>query len=123
MTKADLVEQVHEAIGPGVTKKDCAAVVDAFLNAIKRAIADGEHIEIRGFGTFKVRERRTRMARNPRTGAPVRVPARAVPVFKPSRLFKEEVAESHDEEDHTQSEPSSPGPSDSAPETAFGSWS
>ncbi len=123
MTKADLVEQVHEAIGPGVTKKDCAAMVDAFLNAIKRAIADGEHIEIRGFGTFKVRERRTRMAPNPRTGAPVRVPARAVPVFKPSRLFKEEVAESHDEEDHTPSEPLSPGPSDSAPKTAFGSWS
>ena len=98
MTKADLVEQVHEAIGPGVTKKDCAAVVDAFLNAIKQAIADGSHIEIRGFGTFKVRERRTRMARNPRTGDPVRVPARAVPVFKPSRLFKEEVADSHDEE-------------------------
>jgi nucleoid DNA-binding protein len=99
MTKADLVEEVHEAIGPGVTKKDCAAVVDAFLNAIKRAISDGEHIEIRGFGTFKVRERRTRMARNPRTGDPVRVPARAVPVFKPSRLFKEEVGESQDESD------------------------
>lgn len=98
MTKADLVEEVHEAIGPGVTKKDCAAVVDAFLNAIKRAIADGENIEIRGFGTFKVRERRTRMARNPRTGEPVKVPARAVPVFKPSRLFKDEVAENQDVE-------------------------
>lgn len=98
MTKADLVEQVHEAIGPGVTKKDCAAVVDAFLNAIKRAIADGQHIEIRGFGTFKVRERRSRMARNPRTGDPVRVPARAVPVFKPSRLFKEDVADGHEED-------------------------
>ena len=96
MTKADLVEEVHEAIGPGVTKKDCAAVVDAFLNAIKRAIADGENIEIRGFGTFKVRERRTRMARNPRTGEPVKVPARAVPVFKPSRLFKDEVAENQE---------------------------
>ena len=50
MTKADLVEQVHDAIGPGVTKKDCAAVIDAFLNAVKQAIANGEHIEIRGFG-------------------------------------------------------------------------
>ena len=88
MTKADLVEQVYEAIGPGVTKKDCGAVVDAFLNAIKQALADGQHIEIRGFGTFKVRSRRPRLARNPRTGASVRVPARQVPVFKPSRLFK-----------------------------------
>ena len=59
MTKADLVEQVHEAIGPGVTKKDCAAVI----------------------------------ARNPRTGESVTVPARAVPIFKPSRLFKKEVEE------------------------------
>ena len=69
MTKADLVEQVHEAIGPGVTKKDCAAVIDAFLNAVKQAIASGDHIEIRGFGTFKVRNRRPRIARNPRFAA------------------------------------------------------
>jgi len=91
MTKADLVEQVYDAIGPGVTKKDCGAVVDAFLNAVKQALADGEHIEIRGFGTFKVRERRPRLARNPRTGESVHVPARLVPVFKPSRLFKAEI--------------------------------
>lgn len=91
MTKADLVEQVYEAIGPGVTKKDCGAVVDAFLNSVKKALADGEHIEIRGFGTFKVRARRPRLARNPRTGESVHVPARLVPVFKPSRLFKAAV--------------------------------
>lgn len=95
MTKADLVEQVYEAIGPGVTKKDCGAVVDAFLNAIKQAMANGEHIEIRGFGTFKVRDRRPRLARNPRTGESVRVPARSVPVFKPSRLFRAQVDEEH----------------------------
>jgi len=97
MTKADLVEQVYEAIGPGVTKKDCAAVVEAFLNAVKQALAHGEHIEIRGFGTFKVRHRKPRLARNPRTGESVQVPARQVPVFKPSRLFKEDV----DESEHT----------------------
>ncbi|WP_419162073.1 HU family DNA-binding protein [Candidatus Palauibacter sp.] len=96
MTKADLVEQVHDAIGPGVTKKDCAAVVNAFLNAVKNAVVGGEHIEIRGFGTFKVRQRRTRMARNPRTGDPVRVPERSVPVFKPSRLLREDVAASQE---------------------------
>lgn len=97
MTKADLVEQVYEAIGPGVTKKDCAAVVEAFLNAVKNALEHGEHIEIRGFGTFKVRHRKPRMARNPRTGEAVQVPARQVPVFKPSKLFKEDV----DESEHT----------------------
>lgn len=91
MTKADLVEQVAEAIGPGVTKKDCALVVDGFLNAMKRALATGENIEIRGFGTFKVRKRKTRMARNPRTGESVEVPSRSVPVFKPSKHLRARV--------------------------------
>ncbi len=92
MTKADLVEQVAEAIGPGITKKDCALVVDGFLNAVKQALANGENIEIRGFGTFKVRRRKTRMARNPRTGDPVRVPSRSVPVFKPSKHLRSKVS-------------------------------
>jgi integration host factor subunit beta len=91
MTKADLVEQVAEAIGPGVTKKDCALIVDGFLNAVKQALAEGEHIEIRGFGTFKVRKRKARAARNPRTGEAVEVPARQVPVFKPSKNLKAKV--------------------------------
>ena len=93
MTKADLVEQVAEAIGPGITKKDCALVVDGLLNAIKNALAQHEHIEIRGFGTFKVRERKTRMARNPRTGDPVKVPSRMVPVFKPSKEMRIQVGD------------------------------
>ena len=93
MTKADLVEQVADAIGPGITKKDCALVVDGLLNAIKNALAQHEHIEIRGFGTFKVRERKTRMARNPRTGDPVKVPMRMVPVFKPSKEMRIQVGE------------------------------
>lgn len=93
MTKADLVEQVADAIGPGITKKDCALVVDGLLNAIKAALADHENIEIRGFGTFKVRERRSRVARNPRTGERVDVAARAVPVFKPSKDLREQVEE------------------------------
>lgn len=92
MTKADLVEQVAEAIGPGITKKDCALVVDGFLNAVKHALSKGENIEIRGFGTFKVRKRKTRMARNPRTGDPVEVPSRAVPVFKPSKHLRSRVS-------------------------------
>src|SRR5688500_20362783 len=92
MTKADLVEQVAEAIGPGITKKDCALIVDGFLNAVKQALASGENIEIRGFGTFKVRRRKTRMARNPRTGDPVKVPSRAVPACKPSKHLRNKVA-------------------------------
>ena len=92
MTKADLVEQVTEAIGPGITKKDCALVVDGFLNAVKLALQNGENIEIRGFGTFKVRKRKTRTARNPRTGDAVDVPSRSVPVFKPSKHLRTRVA-------------------------------
>jgi integration host factor subunit beta len=93
MTKADLVEQVAEAIGPGLTRKECALVVDGFLNAVKAALVAGENIEIRGFGTFKVQPRRPRVARNPRTGDQVDVPSRDVPVFKPSRQLRTSVEE------------------------------
>ncbi|MGH7582832.1 MAG: HU family DNA-binding protein [Gemmatimonadales bacterium] len=96
MTKADLVEQVTAAIartsGPMISKKDCARVVDAFLDAIKLAMRDQHNIEVRGFGTFKIRRRKTRMARNPRTGDPVEVAARPVPVFKPSKELRALVA-------------------------------
>ena len=76
MTKADLVEhvtaQISKTAGPMISKKDCARVVDAFLDAIKDALKEQKNIEVRGFGTFKIRQRKTRMARNPRTGSPGR---------------------------------------------------
>ncbi|KPJ53030.1 hypothetical protein AMJ39_06050 [candidate division TA06 bacterium DG_24] len=90
MTKADLVEEV--ASMTGLTKKDTAAVVDTFIDRIRAALKENKRIEIRGFGVFKNKERRRRTARNPRTGAPVEVPAGLVPTFKPSRKFKEIVA-------------------------------
>lgn len=97
MTKADLVERVTASIsrtaGPMISKKDCARVVDAFLDAVKESLAEQNNIEIRGFGTFKIRMRKTRMARNPRTGDPVEVAARPVPVFKPSKELRNLVAE------------------------------
>ncbi len=91
MTKADLVEQVADAVGPRVTKRDCGLVVDAFLDAVKDALARGHNIEIRGFGTFKLRHRKARTARNPRTGEAVAVPPRVAPVFKPSIHFSNRV--------------------------------
>ena len=66
-------------------------MVDAFLDAVKDALERGEGIEIRGFGTFKVRHRKARAARNPRTGERVEVAARAAPVFQPSSLLRERV--------------------------------
>ena len=69
MTKADLVErvtaQISRTAGPMISKKDCARVVDAFLDSIKEALQGQKNIEVRGFGTFKIRHRKTRMARNP----------------------------------------------------------
>ena len=89
MTKADLVEQVTASIaktaGPMISKKDCARVVDAFLEAVKDALKEQHNIE--------VRRRKTRMARNPRTGDPVEVAARPVPVFKPSKELRALVAD------------------------------
>jgi nucleoid DNA-binding protein len=89
VTKADLVEEV--SIGTGVSKHHTALIVDGMLEALCRALTEGKHIEIRGFGTFKVRERRARRARNPRSGAEVMVPAKIVPVFKPSKELKSQV--------------------------------
>lgn len=76
---------------PGVTKKQCKLVVDGFLAAVKEALARGEGIELRGLGTLEVRHRKARKARNPRTGDPVEVLARAVAVFRPSRDLSSRV--------------------------------
>src|SRR2546428_13465371 len=88
MTKADLVEKVTAQIartaGPLISKKDCARLGDSFLDAGKAALAEQHNIEIRGFGTFKSRQRKTRMARNRRTRDPAEAPARPVPAVKPS---------------------------------------
>lgn len=120
MTKADLVESVTARIartaGPTISKKDCARVVDAFLDAIKEALAEQQNIEVRGFGTFKIRQRKTRMARNPRTGSPVEVSARPVPVFKPSKELRTLVAEAEQPAD----EPKAPEAPDGDANRLFG---
>jgi nucleoid DNA-binding protein len=93
MTKAELVEKVAEKTG--LTKNDVAVTVDTFLDSIKSAMENGNNIEIRGFGAFKIKERKARKARNPRTGEEVPVPSRKVPVFKPSNEFKNVVMKSN----------------------------
>ncbi|RKZ34631.1 integration host factor subunit beta [bacterium] len=89
MTKADLVEMVAERTG--FTKTDVQVIFDMMLDVIKEVMSSGHNIEIRRFGTFKVKVRRPRMARNPRTGEPVPIPERVIPVFKPSNEFKEMI--------------------------------
>jgi nucleoid DNA-binding protein len=86
VTKADLVDEISGKTQ--ISKSETATIVDQLLNAISRALSEGKHIEIRGFGTFKVRERKARKARNPRSGAEVMVPAKLVPVFKASNELK-----------------------------------
>jgi DNA-binding protein HU-beta len=90
MTKADLVDRV--ASKTGLTKRDVAAVVEALLEAIKDSLAEHSHIEIREFGTFKVKRRKASMKYNPRDRSQkVVVPQKMVPVFKPSKFLKERV--------------------------------
>ncbi len=91
MTKADIVNQIADATG--LTKTDTAAVVEGFLASVVTALRDGEHLEIRGFGTFKVVRRASRTGRNPKTGDVVKIPERPVPVFKPSRELRASVEE------------------------------
>jgi len=90
MTKADIVEQI--AARTGLTKTDTGLVVEGVLEALKEALITGETVEIRGFGTFKIKKRAARRARNPRTGEPVDIPEKFVPTFKPSRELKDTVA-------------------------------
>jgi integration host factor subunit beta len=82
MTKADLVQQISEKTK--ISKTETAVIVKELLGSISRALSEGKHIEIRGFGSFKVRSRNPRKARNPRSGETVMVPAKAVPYFKAS---------------------------------------
>jgi nucleoid DNA-binding protein len=86
VTKADLVEKVAEMTG--FSKTETAVICEGFLQAIKEVMAEGKDIEIRRFGTFKLKTRKPRVARNPRTGDPVPIKTRIIPVFKPSKAFK-----------------------------------
>ncbi len=89
MTKADIIEAI--ATKRGASRTETALIVNEFIKAISRALSDGKHIELRKFGTFKVRERRARVARNPRSGDAVSVPAKLVPHFKVSRELRNSV--------------------------------
>lgn len=86
MTKADIVEKV--AAGTGLTKLETEAVIEGFLNTVIEILKDGSGIEIRGFGSYKVKKKNSRYARNPKSGEKVFVDEHYVPVFKFSKDFK-----------------------------------
>ena len=87
MTKAELVEEV--ANSSDHTKKDAEVIVQTVLDSIVESLKTGQKIELRGFGSFRVRNRSSRQGRNPKTGSTVKVPAKKVPYFKPGKELKE----------------------------------
>lgn len=87
MTKADLIDEV--AKHSDLSKKDSEVIVQAVLDSIVESLKNGGKVELRGFGSFRLRERASRQGRNPKTGETVFVPAKKVPYFKPGKDLKE----------------------------------
>lgn len=87
--KAELIEKVAEATG--LTKKDATSSVDAVFASIQEFLADGEKVQLIGFGNFEVRERAARKGRNPQTGEEIQIAASKVPAFKPGKALKDAV--------------------------------
>ena len=121
MTKAELVEDVARAAE--LTKKDAERLVEIVFESIIDTLNQGEKIELRGFGSFRVRERGARRGRNPKTGDPVDIPAKRVPYFKPGKELKELInepnagASSSGDGGSTPSTPTGSGGSDSGSQT------
>ena len=91
MIKQDIVDNVANATG--LTKVEVEAVLNESFSEIIKALSSNDKIELRGFGTFSVKHRLPKQARNPKTGDPIFLPERYVPVFKPSKLMKKTVNE------------------------------
>ena len=87
MTKAELVEEVSEKTG--LPKKQAEIVVNTVFESIVDTLKTGEKIELRGFGSFRIRRRDSRTGRNPKTGDKVEVPAKRIPYFKPGKELRE----------------------------------
>jgi len=89
LTKADIVERVYKEAG--FSKKEAADLVDLVFKVIKDTLARGEKVKISGFGNFSIRDKATRIGRNPQTGDAMEISARRVLTFKPSQVLKEDV--------------------------------
>jgi len=89
MTKADLIEEVSRLAE--LTRKDSEVIVETIFDSVVRTLRSGDKIEIRGFGSFRTRQRKPRVGRNPKTGDRVEVPPKKIPFFKPSKELKDMV--------------------------------
>jgi integration host factor subunit beta len=109
MTKADLIEEVARVVE--MTRKDSEVIVEAIFDSIVKSLRAGDKIEIRGYGSFRTRERQPRVGRNPKTGDRVEVPAKRIPYFKPSKELKDLVNQSMAAPAETAAAPASEPPS------------
>jgi integration host factor subunit beta len=89
MTKADLIEEVSRVVE--MSRKDSEVIVETIFDSVVKSLRSGDKIEIRGFGSFRTRQRQPRIGRNPKTGARVDVPSKRIPFFKPSKELKDLV--------------------------------
>jgi integration host factor subunit beta len=96
MTKAELVEKVANQIN--LTKKQTEVVVNTVFSSITDSLAEGKKVELRGFGSFRIRQRNARVGRNPKSGQKVDVPSKKVPFFKAGKELRELVDEQEAEE-------------------------
>ena len=89
MTKADLIEEVSRVVE--MTRKESEVIVETIFDSIVKSLRSGDKIEIRGFGSFRTRQRQARIGRNPKSGERVEVPAKRIPFFKPSKELRDIV--------------------------------
>jgi integration host factor subunit beta len=89
LTKADLIEEVLRITE--LPRKESETIVETIFDSIIESLQSGDKIEIRGFGSFRTRQRRGRVGRNPKTGEKVEVPPKKIPFFKPSKELKDFV--------------------------------
>lgn len=87
MTKAELVDEVARVVQ--LTKKQAETIVNIVFDSIVESLRSGQKIELRGFGSFRLRSRKSRTGRNPKTGEKVEVPSKKIPYFKPGKELKE----------------------------------
>jgi integration host factor subunit beta len=90
MTKSELIEQVITS-NDMLNKREAELIVNTIFDGISQALADGDRVEIRGFGSFTVRQRDAREARNPKSGTVVRIPSKKTPFFKTGKELRERV--------------------------------
>ncbi len=109
MTKAELIEEVSRVVE--MTRKDSEVIVEAIFDSIVKSLRGGDKIEIRGFGSFRTRQRQARIGRNPKTGTRVEVPSKRIPYFKPSKELKDLV----NDESHAPAAAPAPPPAEPAP--------